>query len=504
MSYLDSLVKERQIYDNCVDVHDLPPIFHYWSSRHLLPKFQAFGLNSPPDLFARNLEEACQDGQRPRRFVSLGAGNCDLEIDLARKLQTNGHDFTLDCLDLSPSMLERGRLAAAAAGLSSHLNFIAADLNTWHAAHEYDAVIANQSLHHVVNLEGLFENVRRSLSPGGVFLISDMIGRNGHQRWPEALAIVHEFWSKLPPSYRFNKLLGCYEELYRSWDCSLEGFEGVRSQDILPLLIGQFHFRLFLPYGNVIDPFIDRAFGPNFDPASQWDRSFIDAVQLRDDAELASGRLKPTHMIAVVSNEPCSSPRVSGRLSPAFCVRSPEEIVPASPPQSPYDWNSWPHGLQTELEIACRRLSESAPEIEQKTAWALGLQKLLGERTEWALRLEKDLQAMTALASHLKEDFEERTAWALALEAEVGKYTGILQKIDALEQDVEGKTLWALRMKQELAEQTARVERLDRELYNLIHNPLHLAARLLAGIRNRFLSVLPSRRRKEHPWSTTL
>ena len=61
----------------------------------------------------------------------------------------------------------------------------------------YDAVIANQSLHHVSNLEGLFAAIKDALSPQGRFITSDMIGRNGHMRWPEALDIIHDFWRQL-------------------------------------------------------------------------------------------------------------------------------------------------------------------------------------------------------------------------------------------------------------------------------------------------------------------
>ena len=81
-----------------------------------------------------------------------------------------------------------------------------------------------------------------------------MIGRNGHQLWPEALEIVHEFWRQLPERYRYNRALKRYEELYENWDCSLESFEGIRAQDILPLLLEYFHFQLFVGCGNVIDP----------------------------------------------------------------------------------------------------------------------------------------------------------------------------------------------------------------------------------------------------------
>ena len=459
-SYRDSLAKEKKIYENCEDVHNLPPIFHYWSHRHLLPKLQSFGFSSPTGMFAKHLISST--GPRPVRFLSLGAGNCDLEIDLARSLKG---DFMIDCVDLNPAMLERGLQAAQNAGLSSQLNFMPADLNAWTADAEYDAVIASQSLHHVVNLEGLFDQVKRSLRPGGQFLISDMIGRNGHQRWPEALDVIHEFWQKLPPSYRFNQLVGYYEEMYQSWDCSVEGFEGVRSQDILPLLLEQFHFHLFVAYGNVIDPFIDRAFGGHFDPAVEWDRHFIDRVHQRDEDELASGRLKPTHMMAVLANEPCSM--FSGNFSPKACVRrtTPQKIRVHD--LTPYLWNSWPHNPQNELEIACRRLAETGREIKQRTEWALGLGNELEERTAWALSLEKDVQARTAWALRVERELEDRTAWTLSLQSDVEKRTAwaldLKQQVETLEEQVEERTLWALRVKEELAEQTSRAERLERE-----------------------------------------
>src|SRR5205823_5788867 len=173
---------------------------------------------------------------------------------------------------------------------------VEADFNDWNPAHRYDAVIANQSLHHVLKLEELFARIKSSLKPSGVFVISDMIGRNGHQRWPEALEIVHEFWRQLPPSYRFNRQLRRYEELFENWDCSVEGFEGIRSQDILPLLIEYFHFHVFIGVGNVIHPFVDRSFGSNFDAKQAWDRNFIDRVHERDEQEIVSGHIAPTHL----------------------------------------------------------------------------------------------------------------------------------------------------------------------------------------------------------------
>src|SRR5262249_51826437 len=98
-------------------------------------------------------------------------------------------------------------------------------------------------------------------------------------------------------------------------------FEGIRAQDILPLLVTRFNFELFIAFGNVIDVFVDRSFSPNFDPASAADRAFIDRVQALDQSEIESGRIKPTHMVAVMSRTPVAETKLHKHLSPEFCIR---------------------------------------------------------------------------------------------------------------------------------------------------------------------------------------
>jgi SAM-dependent methyltransferase len=442
-SYQARLTAETGIYEDCVDVHNLPEIFHYWSDRYVRPKLEAFGFSSPNGLFKKYLEQQCERRKDcASRFVSIGSGNCDLEIEVALHLRARGHaDFVVDCVDLNAAMLERGRLAAVKHGVVDNVRFIQEDFNKWKPEHEYDAVISNQALHHVLNLEGLFAQIKTSLQPGGLFVISDIIGRNGHQRWPEALEIVHEFWRKLPPSYRFNRQLDRYEELYEDWDCSIESFEGIRSQDILPLLLEHFHFGLFIAHSNVIDPFVDRSFGHNFDVTAAWDRAFIDQVHQRDEKEITAGRIKPTHMLAVVGNSPASQMLFHEPLTPEFCLRSPNlaDQSAAHPklegPEGAYEWHTWPHSAQRELEIACQRLAKSEhrlkelekqlkeqaaraeqlnKEFEERTAWALGLDKELQDRTAWALQLDKELEERIALASQLNHELNQ-LAWVRPL-----------------------------------------------------------------------------------------
>ncbi len=54
---------------------------------------------------------------------------------------------------------------------------------------QFDGVMASHSLHHLVELEHIFDWVKEVLRPGCVFAINDMIGRNGHMRWPETAAV---------------------------------------------------------------------------------------------------------------------------------------------------------------------------------------------------------------------------------------------------------------------------------------------------------------------------
>ena len=315
---------EASTFSDLENVHDLPPIFHYWSNRHLVPKLAPFGFRHPDAFFHMHVKasyERVQGGRR--RFLSVGAGNCDTEIRLAAALLADGcRDFTIDCLDINASMLARGAADARQAGVGSNVIPMQIDLNRWQPQCSYDAVLANQSLHHVVALEHLFDEISTALSPDGRFIVSDIIGRNGHRRWPEARELVDEFWNELPAPYRFNRQLQRQESRFQDWDCSVSGFEGVRAQDILPELIRRFHFDLFIGFANIIDPFIDRSFGFNFDAEAEWDRSFIDRVHARDEAELAAGRIKPTHMYAVMRVGPGETEGVHvPGLSPRQSVR---------------------------------------------------------------------------------------------------------------------------------------------------------------------------------------
>lgn len=331
MDYERKLKREQEIYKDVVDINDLPPIFHYWSHKYLRPMVEEFGASSPDQWFANNLVEcAARIGVEDARFFSIGAGNCDTEVRVAKLILDAGvKSFRIECLDINRNMLDRGRAMAAANGVIEHFDFIEGDFNAWEPSGTYTGVMANQSLHHVVELERLFDAVTRALHPKGMFVISDTIGRNGHMRWPEALDAMGHFWAEMPDNYKYNRLLKRHERRYENWDCSGESFEGIRAQDIVPLLLARFQFYKYIGFANVIDVFIDRSFGHNFDDDAPWDREFIDRVHACDEAGFASGALTPTHMFAVLTVDEPPYRQYSRGLSPENAVHEPVHVPPS-------------------------------------------------------------------------------------------------------------------------------------------------------------------------------
>jgi hypothetical protein len=111
---------------------------------------------------------------------------------------------------------------------------------------------------------------------------------------------------------------------------------------------------VFVPFAAVIDPFIDRIYGPNFDLDDPEDRLFLDAVAQFDDAALDLGLVTPTHLIAAFRTSSETVPRYPRNRSPQRMVRDPAapDPVPAPAPPAAVDPNP---ELQQQLAIAQTR-----------------------------------------------------------------------------------------------------------------------------------------------------
>jgi SAM-dependent methyltransferase len=325
--YETRLRQQQEQYATGAEIHGLPEIFHYWSNRYIAPLMQqVFDTNSITEIYAHPLARMLDGGAaRVHKFVSIGSGNCSEEVKIAKRLLQLGHsNFVIVGLEVAQNLIAEAHAAIAGEGLAKHVASEFFDVNHGAIDGPVDAFVANHSLHHIVELERLFDLIDRSLSPNGHFVSCDMIGRNGHMRWPETLRYIEAIWANLPEIKKYHWQLRQQHNQFLNWDCSTEGFEGVRAQDILPLLLQRFSFDAFVACGGFIDPFVDRGYGPNYNTANALDRDFIDLVATANDAMIDSGQIKPTIMFAdMVKKNIGVAPRFVGRRTPEFCVRYP-------------------------------------------------------------------------------------------------------------------------------------------------------------------------------------
>ncbi|WP_019813575.1 SAM-dependent methyltransferase [Saccharomonospora saliphila] len=357
LDYQERLAAERDVFAEQVDVHgNLPESAHRWARRHLLPKLRELGVPSLDSLVVDTIRAAAEDSAREVVVLSLGSGNGDLELGWLRALAAHGvHNVRVRLLEINSAMQRRAADAAREHGLSGRVEHIEADFNTWCADAEHDVVVAYQVLHHVLDLEHLYGQVRDSLRPDGTFVVHDMIGRNGHRRWPEAHEVIDRIWATLPPELRRNAITGEVDEHFADIDCAADGFEGIRSQDVLPVLLDYLHPSVFLAAGNVVDPFVDRVYGHNFDMSDEHHRALIDDIGALDDTLVDLGVVTPTRLTALFHPRPATL-RAYRNRTPERSVRR-TDVVDSTGRVSFHPGTADPHGLVRGAGLAVGRLN---------------------------------------------------------------------------------------------------------------------------------------------------
>jgi SAM-dependent methyltransferase len=289
--------REIRFYQDVESVHDLPAAHDYVAGRFLTPRLlEAFGYGDFPGMILRYLRDHPRD-EAHIEVLSLGSGNCDFEIDL---MAGHGLRCRVTCTELNPQMLERAAARARERDVAAQFTFVECDVNELKLDRDFDIVLASHSLHHFVALEAIFDEVAAHLGPDSLFLINDMIGRNYHQFSPATLDMVNRLWDVLPAELKVDARTRQFEPHRMQIDHSAYGFEGVRAQDILPLLDERFVFQDFAPFWTLANRFVDRDFGHGFDVDDPLHTAFLDYLARLDEFCCRERLLRPTQMLAVL------------------------------------------------------------------------------------------------------------------------------------------------------------------------------------------------------------
>jgi len=223
-----------------------------------------------------------------------------MELDFAR-LAPKAH---ITCIDINPDFIKLGSQRAQAQQLNVH--FETGDLNLVDMPEgAYDCVFCHASLHHVLELERLASQIKKTLRNNGKLITVAVCTRNGYLMWPETKAIVQDIFRTLPMRFRINHTAYGKPRLdTQIWemDLSIERMECVRSQDVLPVLGNMLEVVHLVPYFTISRRFFDWMYGPNYDLGKSIDLALVNWIWELDQYYLnlrSSNRLQPETFFAV-------------------------------------------------------------------------------------------------------------------------------------------------------------------------------------------------------------
>jgi SAM-dependent methyltransferase len=162
--------------------------------------------------------------------LGCGAGRCEREL-VGRGVCRSFHG-----IDISEKAIATAREIAKEKDLP--LTYEVADLNFLNLPEKtFDLVVAQTSLHHVLFLERVAEQVWRSLKSAGYLWIHDFIGETQGQYDPKRLSTMNRILAILPEKFRKNKINGqLIAEIERPEPGHLGSpFESIRSGEIVPV-----------------------------------------------------------------------------------------------------------------------------------------------------------------------------------------------------------------------------------------------------------------------------
>ena len=138
---------------------------------------------------------------RPARLLSIGCGDGSHELIIAR----NGFAGHVDAFDLSEVGIAAAQATASREGLSARFYVESFDgFISKPADVQYDAIMFVGSLHHVLDLEGMLDKVRRSLAPDGVLIYNEHVGPCYIILPPHQVDVVNTVIAAIAPEYKVS------------------------------------------------------------------------------------------------------------------------------------------------------------------------------------------------------------------------------------------------------------------------------------------------------------
>lgn len=252
--------------------------------------------------FCNEIVIHCNQVDRPR-ILSLGCGYGGVELSTAKQLRT---PYEFIAVDINPHLFEEAGRRAALEGLN--ITWEAADMNFIRLQENvFDVIYAHASLHHVLNLEHVCEQVYKGLKRDGCLVVADIIGKTRVLFWQENVEVAAEIVREMPDRYKAR--ISDFDGLIRSYgEPGVQvGMEGIRQEEIPRQLSKWFSPIKMFTYGSFMrlictNPVI----GKMLDPDREEDRRYLEDLFELDLKLVREGKLRPTELFGVFRKKPQS------------------------------------------------------------------------------------------------------------------------------------------------------------------------------------------------------
>lgn len=276
---------------------------------------------------------AKKKGLKFEHGLTLGCGAGRLERDL---INTDTCQ-RLHGIDISEKAIATARDIATKENLP--LTYEVADLNFVKLPEKtFDLVAAQTSLHHILFLERVADQIWHSLKNDGYLWIHDFIGETQWQYDPKRLSITNELLAVLPEKFRKNRINNrLTAEIKRPEPGTLGSpFESIRSSEIIPVFQRWFtiewkvEFDAFLRF--VVPPGTYAAYLENEDT-----RALLEVLLIFDHLCIEAKIVQPTGGQYLMRPRPLNEiPAKATRAGDESVAKIPKSGVAAPPSLMPH------------------------------------------------------------------------------------------------------------------------------------------------------------------------
>jgi SAM-dependent methyltransferase len=253
--------ESQSIWDNSIGQYQKDNFKLYWELLPEVEKYQITSMTGDENLHyfwdaINYVKETI--GEKNLKGLSIGCveGNPGPEMSLFE----TGIFTKIEVMDIAGGLLKKQNKIAQEKGLNG-IEYIRQDLNkVLLEKNAYDLIWAVGTVHHIENLELLFNQINNALKDKGIFFMREYIGPNRLQFTDLQLFIVNEILSILPEKYKRDPY-GAVKSIMVSPDINflktVDPSESIRSKDIMPVMKEKLEIvKLSYTGGTILQPLL--------------------------------------------------------------------------------------------------------------------------------------------------------------------------------------------------------------------------------------------------------